>query len=304
MSLLVSELMRRRRLVPYLASAAVPAALLAFAAEAAAIDPPECPPGEWFCEDAEEPAPVPGAARDLSESGPSESEPSESEPEPGSEWAPEDPGEMQAPPRRWTSEDEPPEIDLRRGSGSGGSEAGGRDARRRLEASPWSINLRVQGVMLGQARRQSYDARMGGVGASLRYEVNPVLTLDLGLDSMLGRDYNGYDRSEGSLSLSSLLYLNQHRLVRTYAIVGLNSSIARVDLDGGDQSWSYFGAHAGLGLDIALARSVSLDLDLLGFMRGRTDGRAAREPEFTDGSGRVSNTSGGGLLRAGVTLNF
>jgi hypothetical protein len=157
--------------------------------------------------------------------------------------------------------------------------------------------------MLGDGTRSGDDAGMGGVGASLRYLVNPVVTLDFGLDSIFGTDYNGYDRSEGSLSFSSLFYFNPRQSsVRSYGILGLNTSVARVDVGGDDQSWSYFGAHAGIGLDIPLDRRVALSLDLLGFVRGRTDERAAREPEFIDDFGRVSNTSGGGLFRAGVTI--
>ena len=54
----------------------------------------------------------------------------------------------------------------------------------------------------------------------------------------------------------------------------------------------------------ALASHVALSIDAVAFMRGRTDSRAAHEPEFSDGSGRVTNTSGGGLLRAGLVLRF
>lgn len=292
MSLLVSNVMKPRWLLPNVASAlAVPATVLTFAAsDAEAVEPPVCPPGEWFCDEPDESEPPPGG-----EAGPADGE----TPDSGSEWSDDERGVGPAPPRG-----ERADIDVRRGPPPEVLDGDDGRSRRRMRSSPWSVNLRIQGVMLGQGRLRSHDARMGGVGASIRYEVNPVLTLDGGIDSMLGRDYNGYDRSELSLSLSSLLYLNQHRQIRTYAIVGLNTSAAEVDIAGDDQGWGYFGAHAGLGLDIALDRRVALNLDLLGFVRGRTDQRAAREPEFTDGSGRVSNTSGGGLFRGGFTLNF
>jgi len=292
MSLLLSNAMKRRWLLPNVASAlVVPATVLASAPpDAGAVEPPECPPGEWFCDEPEEPALPPG-----DETGPVDGP----APGPGSEWSDEE-GDVQGVPPRSARGD----MDVRRGPPPEVLDGDDRGSRRRPGSSPWSVSLRIQGVMLGQGRLRSHDARMGGVGASIRYEVNPVLTLDGGIDSMLGRDYNGYDRSEVSLSLSSLLYLNQHRQIRTYGIFGLNTSAARVDIAGDDQGWGYFGAHAGLGLDIALDRRVALNLDLLGFIRGRTDQRAAREPEFTDGSGRVSNTSGGGLFRGGFTLNF
>jgi hypothetical protein len=204
------------------------------------------------------------------------------------------------PERRRVSRPDERNIEVHRRSPS--NDDAGRVGRRQ-RFSPWSVNLRLQGVMLGNGRSRGDNAGMGGVGASLRYSVNPVVTLDFGLDSMLGNDYNGYDRSESSLSFSSLFYFNPRQSsVRTYAILGLSTSVARVDVDGDDQSWSYLGAHAGIGLDIPLDRRVALNLDLLGFVRGRTDERAAREPEFIDDFGRVTNTSGGGLFRAGIAI--
>jgi hypothetical protein len=272
----------------------VPAAILALSfSHASAADPPECPPGEWFCEEEEvEEPPGREVVPDEAPSGPRDA----------SDWSSD---ERDAPERsRWRSADgERARIDVRRRSERERSDDD-RDQRRPSWSSPWSVNLRVQGLMLGNGRRGRRDARMGGVGASLRYAVSPVVTLDFGLDSILGTDYNGYDRSEVSFSVSSLLYLNQHHLIRTYGILGLNASSARVDVTGDDQAYRYFGAHAGLGLDIRLDRRVALNLDLLGFMRGRTDERAAREPEFTDDLGRVSNTSGGGLFRAGINVGW
>jgi hypothetical protein len=247
-----------------------------FAAAAA----PDCPPDEWFC--AEEPAdagPDDGDRDDSSEPRPGDAE----------RWP-------EAEDRAQEREDGQSSIVL-----SSGDE---RDAlaRHRFERrSDWSVNMRVQGVIL-ESRRHSSEAGLGGVGASVRYRLNPVVTLDGGLDSIVGTDYNGNSRGELMLSFSSLFYFNPDRTIRTYAIVGLNASAAEVDVAGDNQSWGYFGAHAGLGLDIPLDRRVSLDLDLVGFLRGRTDDRAAREPEFEDDLGRVTNTSGGGLFRAGLSL--
>ena len=260
-------------------------------AEGAEPSPADCPPGEWFCDDATEPDVHP-----------------EAEPEADGSELPDADGvsESVAPKpapverRRASRTNErraDPDITVHRPSKP--SDDGRVGRRRRLSA--WSANVRLQGVMLGGGRRRD-DGRMGGVGASLRYAVNPTVTLDFGLDSILGTDYNGYERSEGSLSFSSLLYLNPRHSVRTYAVLGLNTSVAHVDVGGDEQSWSYFGAHAGIGLDIPIDRRVALNLDLLGFVRGRTDERAAREPEFIDDSGRVTNTSGGGLFRAGIAL--
>lgn len=170
-------------------------------------------------------------------------------------------------------------------------------------SNKWSANLHMEGVMLEQ-RPGRGAAGMGGVGAGLRYSVHPVVTLEIGVDSLLGTDYDGYDRSEQLVSFGSLLYLNPERQVRTYAIVGFHSSVAHVEVDGVGQSWSYLGAQGGLGVEIPFDWRVALTFDLIGFVRGRTDSRAARQPEFTDDSGRVSNTSGGGLFRAGLSLRW
>jgi hypothetical protein len=164
------------------------------------------------------------------------------------------------------------------------------------------LTLHVQGVLLDGGRGDR--ANLGGIGVSGRYALNTVVTLDLGVDSLIGTDYNGHDRSELALALSSLFFLNEHPVLRAYVLIGLNTSRARVGIPGDDQIWGYFGGHSGLGVEVALDPRVALSFDLLGFMRGRTDSRAEREPEFTDENGRVTNTSGGGLLRGGIILHF
>jgi opacity protein-like surface antigen len=180
-------------------------------------------------------------------------------------------------------------------------ERGSAAEEEQLVLTPWSVNLRLQGIAL-EASPHHRDTGLGGLGASLRYALAPSVSLDLGFDSFSGSDYNGYDRSENSLSLSALLYLNPQRLVRTYLLGGLNASVAHVDVAGDGQEWAYVGAQAGLGLDFVVSQRVSLNVDMLGFLRGRTDSRAEREPEFNDGHGNLSNTSGGGLFRGGVSI--
>ena len=44
---------------------------------------------------------------------------------------------------------------------------------------------------------------------------------------------------------------------------------------------------------------------MVGFVRGRTDSAADRNPEFVDEvTGRTSNTSGGGLMRVGIAFGL
>jgi hypothetical protein len=240
---------------------------------------PDCPPDEWFCEEPPEEAP-PVEAADAAPGAPALPDDAWGVPAAGASVA----GDQ-------TPAAQPQAV----------GDSGSPDSYVPNQPGAWSVNLRVQGLLLAH-RQQEADTRLGGFGASLRYRVNPFVTLDGGLDAIFGRDYAGRQRREALLSLSSLLYFNPGETVQLYAIVGLNASAARVDVVGDDQSWFYFGGHTGLGLDIPVARAASINVDLLGFVRGRTDQGAAREPEFTDDSGRVTNTSGGCLFQAGLSL--
>lgn len=237
---------------------------------------PDCPPDEWFCEESSEtaqPVEPPEAAAEV----------------------PATPLDASGAAAASVSG----EGDQADAASAVGAEPLGPDFA--SDGGAWSVNLRLQGLLL-DSRRHDVATRLGGFGASLRRRLSPFVTLDAGLDAIVGRDYEGRQRREGLLSLSSLLYFNPGQAAQVYAIVGLNASAARVDVRGDDQSWYYFGGHTGIGFDIPVARAASINVDLLGFVRGRTDRSAAREPEFTDDSGRVTNTSGGCLFQAGVSL--
>src|SRR4051812_46826350 len=155
-------------------------ALLLGPTPARADEPPGCPPGEWFCDDTSEPGAPDDGYPDATDAPPPQD-------------APEDDAWLAPPPDAAQGS-----MDVRRAApapidenawseGSGG------------HLSPWSLALRVQGVMLESGGR---GGGLGGVGVSGRYSLNPVVTFDLGLDSIVGSDYNGYDRSELSLSFS------------------------------------------------------------------------------------------------------
>jgi hypothetical protein len=265
---------------PSLIGAAAGGAIALSIATSAAARAQDCPPGEWFCEDA------PDAAPPEDDEGSEEPLPEPPAQEDDAELEPLEPEQ----PRPHIVLRDPDEIDRRE-----------RNIPWFVARSAWSANLRLEGALI-DARRGANDGGMGGIGGSLRYRATPVVTFDLGLDAFGGTDYNGYDRAELAVSLSTLLYFNPAALVRAYGIVGLSTSAAWVDVAAEDQTWGYFGGHGGLGVEVPLGRRVALTLELLGFFRGRTDQRAEREPEFEDSSGRVTNTSGGGLFRAGVSL--
>jgi opacity protein-like surface antigen len=157
--------------------------------------------------------------------------------------------------------------------------------------------------------RQSNVSGMGGVGMSFRARPVPHFALDIGIDAIGGRDYLGNKRSETPFMLSAFVYANPRNPVQFYMIGGLGWSAARVEYESTNgntpeiQHYSYFGGHLGAGLEFRLNPGVSLNIDMLGFVRGRTDSLARTQPEFTDPTtGRTTNTSGGGLFRGGVTF--
>ena len=186
---------------------------------------------------------------------------------------------------------------------------------KKRKRSEWGVNMRIQGVLMDEDGRDE-DADMGGLGVSLRYRPIPHFAFDAGLDFVGGTDWAGRERRESALMLSGMVFFNPRSKVQVYTLGGIGFSGARVTfeetVEGDDgtsttseyeEEWSYFGAHLGAGLEFRLSRKVALNLDVVGFLRGRTDDAAEHEPEFVDeDTGRVTNTSGGGLGRAGLTI--
>jgi hypothetical protein len=180
----------------------------------------------------------------------------------------------------------------------------------------WGLNLRVEGASLGgQENGGSADAGMGGLGMSLRFRPVPAFAFDAGIDVLSGTDWNGFQRTEMPLSLSGILFVNPKSRVQFYFTGGVHISHAEVETNTFDpirdegfdpedvntREYSYFGGQGGIGLEFRISRLVALNVDLLGFMRERTD--EGGPPEFTDPvSGRTTNSSGGGLFRGGLTF--
>lgn len=170
----------------------------------------------------------------------------------------------------------------------------------------WGLNLHLQGAMIGNGRNN--DAGMGGLGLGVRFRPHPVVAIEPSIDFYGGRDYNGFRRGETSFSINTLLFATPRaKVVQLYFPIGFGWSGARVTDDSGryerEMSYSYFGMSAGIGLEFRLSRHFALNTDIRGFMRGRTDDGAERNPEFTDGT-RSTNTSGGGLFTGGMTFYF
>ena len=175
----------------------------------------------------------------------------------------------------------------------------------RPRRSEWGFNMHLEGAMMGsRGDQQSSDGGMGGMGFSLRARPTGYFALDLGLDFLGGRDYQGYRRSEVPFTVNGLIFVNPRSKTQFYFLGGLGWSNAHVQL-GNTQvaQYSYFGVQGGVGLEFRVAPHVAFNIDAIGFIRGRTDDAAATTPEFVDpNTGRSTNSSGGGLFRGGMTL--
>jgi hypothetical protein len=237
---------------------------------------PQCPPGAWFCsgdgEATPPPAPGPSAAPAPLPATPSHAPLYQ---------AGGMPGEYEPPP--------PPPPRPRR--------------------SEWGVQGRVEGVMLDDGKNRdtprSSEAKnpgMGGIGFSLRPRPSPYFAIDLGFDFVGGTDYNREDRSEMSLMINPMFFINPRNKVQVYVLAGVGFSSARVNhTDGSLDDYSYFGVDTGVGVEWRFLTKLALDVDVIGFVRGRTDRNAEMYPEFTDArTHRTTNASGGGLLRLGL----
>lgn len=172
--------------------------------------------------------------------------------------------------------------------------------------SEWGINLRLDAAAFGGARN---GGGMGGLGAGLRYKPLPWLGVEGGVDFVFGRDYNGFARNETAFSLAGLVFVNPGSRAQFYLLGGMGWSLANVTNDYWDSSWTdkrytYFGGMAGLGLEYRASRTIAFNIDVRGFIRGRTDAEKDSDPEFRDATGRTTNTSGGALVTAGMTFYF
>jgi hypothetical protein len=180
--------------------------------------------------------------------------------------------------------------------------------RRRYRES--GINLRLEGVMMGDEQKHHQDAGMGGIGFSFRHRPVPHFAFDVGVDLVGGKDWYGRERSEAALLLSGMVFWNPRSRFQFYTIGGLGWSHADVivvpesaDVDAIHEEYGYFGGHLGFGGELRVSQRTALNLDLVGFLRTRTRAPQGAQPEFIDPETHLAtNTSGGGLLRGGITF--
>ena len=177
--------------------------------------------------------------------------------------------------------------------------------RRPVPRREWGLNLHVGGLLIGSGKTD--DAGMAVVGLGLRFRPVPAFAIEADLDFAGGTDYNGYRRHEEGLGFNGLFFLNPRSKTQVYFLAGFGWQGAtatddRRGYDGTEYHYGYFGGQAGLGLEFRLSKVVALNFDFRGFIRSRIDDHKGQYAEFTDGNGRTTNTSGGGIFQGGLTF--
>ena len=184
--------------------------------------------------------------------------------------------------------------------------------KKRVWRERFGLNLRGEGAAFKAANGGVNG--MGGVGISFRYRPAPAFALDFGGDIMGGKDYYDQTRVESAFSTTAMVYFNPRSILQLYGLLGFNLTHAEIvsqqytayDRTGYStyevsNSHDYFGGHAGLGLEFRLARHVALDVDGIGLIRHRIDDNGG--PEFRDPkTGNTTDTSAAGVFRGGITF--
>jgi len=293
--------------------------LLARPADAQDAPPAEdCPPGGWFCEPADplppEPPDAPGeAAAGTEDAAGGYARVTVLDEAGGAEQVPPSPPAGAAGPRSAPPGPPPPPLVL---VGPATAPPPPPEPVYRAPVHTRGFFVRLESALLGDDPSRAGTSGMGGLGLGLRLRPVPHFALDLGVDLVGGRDWAGDRREEMALLVSGVLFANPQDRAQLYLLGGFGWSGAAVRVTRtewvGDEAmilrdtryYGYFGGQLGVGLEVRLGQRTALDLDLVGFLRGRTDRRAGEEPEFIDPDDPTitTNVSGGGLLRAGFVL--
>jgi opacity protein-like surface antigen len=304
------------------------AAVLLAAAPASAQDPPSCPPGSWFCADAEKPEKVAPKAQPAAPAPAAPAVKGELEPLPPAETLPPPPppGPPPAPPgvMIYRPGPPPPPVVIYQPP----PPVYGRLPppppyyyHPRVARQPavgryreWGINVRGEGMPNGGGSASTQP--MLGWGFGLRYKPVPAFGLEAGFDFVKGRDYQNDWRSETAFTVNAMVFVNPRSRVQFYLLAGLGGAWANVAFNSGSDpggswnpgfpttSYTYFGGQAGGGLEFRIARHFAMNVDLRGFLRTRTDSNAGNQPEFINANGQTTNTSDGALITAGMTFYF
>ena len=184
--------------------------------------------------------------------------------------------------------------------------------RQRSAHRRWGFGLRAEGAILSQQHPGIDNFGMGGLGMSLKYRPVPGFALDFGADFIGGTDPNGLSRQEVPVSANLMLYLNPRSVAQFYLLGGANVAFAKVHSDvpqpnlagGNSDKYTYAGGQAGAGFEFRLSPLLGVHIDGIGFVRTRidSDGNHAFPEYYEPTTGEISNSSAGGLVRAGVNF--
>jgi opacity protein-like surface antigen len=312
---------KRRRLVAATALSLVGAIPATASAQSAPPPASACPPGSWFCAEPPQEQAVP-AGRPVQSleplPDPDAPPPPPPRPRPAVTYSPYPPGPpppLPPPPPPGS----PPTVIYRPPppallDGPDGPAPYARPPKPSTPPPQWGATFRVEGASFGHGDQN--NAGMGGGGVGLRFRPTPQLGIESDLDFFGGHGYQGESRNETAFSVNGLLFLNPRSRAQVYLLAGIGWSWAHVACDPNidscsatssiplDAHYSYFGGQAGVGLEFRLSRMVAFAADMRGFVRGRTDSLAQSQPEFTNGNGQTTNTSGGILFTGGLTVYF
>jgi hypothetical protein len=284
----------RRRSIslrPLLVGTPLAAVLLVAATATPALaqePPPNCPPGSWFCAEAEKPAPkapgtIPAPTVTVTKGG----EKGDLEPLPPADapappappsvvYRPGPPGPPPPPPV--VIYQPPPPVFVRPPPPPLPPYYYYRPRPKPIleQRNEWGINLRAEWAVNGSGSA-SRDP-MGGVGFGLRYRPVPAFAVEAGFDFLSGHDYQDNFRRETEFTVNALVFVNPRSRVQLYFEAGLGGAWANVSGDGfyssndyysgyPNTSYTYFGGQAGGGLEFRIARHFAMNIDVKGFIR-------------------------------------
>src|SRR6185437_824633 len=192
------------------------ALVMGVSAVAAAQQNPNCPPGSWFCAEAQ----VPGLGGAQIIVGGTQTQPLQPLPAPTVVVAP-PPVVVQPAPQQppvVVYQPAPPPVVVVRPQMPEYRTYYVRRPVPLVRQQEWGLNLRVEGAFIGSG--YSNNAGLGGFGASLRYKPTPWFGVEAGADFVIGRDYNDYARNETALTLNGLLFLNPRSRAQIYLLGG------------------------------------------------------------------------------------
>ena len=182
----------------------------------------------------------------------------------------------------------------------------------RRSRSEWGLNLRAEGAIQGNG--SAFDPADGGgrhrPSLPPRARRSPSRRPSI---SSAAATTTTTVRNETEFTVNALVFVNPRSRVQLYFLAGLGGSWANVTRtaragypNGSRTSYTYFGGQAGAGLEFRIAKHFAMNLDARAFIRSRTDsdgGELARVRELP-ARGRRRTRRTAASSPAGMTFYF